>query len=319
MGFLPSKNFIAPVFAVLVVILVGWFVIYIASSNRQPAAGQKLGAGSGQLGFLAAYQDANRDSDGDGLKDWEEILWKTDANKADTDGDGTSDADEIKNGRDPILAGPNDKLKKPEEIGKQATTTPRTLTDKIAREFASNYLTAAGSSEGSIDMFQQKAISESLIESLSRDALLYKDSFSSANVRVEQSSSSDGIKIYLNRAGDFLNKTFANLQKPEIEIVNEILAAERYEDLKKLVAYVAAYQKTVEFLKQENVPASYASLHLELMNIMQNTAAADSFMMVTDKDPARGLAGLALYLKQVERLEQFYKSGGNIYFAKRTQ
>ena len=44
------------------------------------------------------------------------------------------------------------------------------------------------------------------------------------------------------------------------------------------------------------------------MNILQNTAAADSFMMVTDKDPARGLMGLVIYFKQAERAPQFYKS-----------
>ena len=305
MGYLPSKNFITLVFAGLVVLLVGWFVMRIwQTSNLQPQTSNF----KSQTSFLTAYQDANRDSDNDGLKDWEEILWKTDPKKPDTDGDGTHDGEEIKQGRDPLAAGPNDKLKKPEEQSKASTTTPRTLTDKIAQEFAIQYLTAAGSAEGALDTFQQKAISESLIESLSRDALLYKDTFSPSDVHAEQNVSADGIKKYLNATGDFLNKIFAGLQTPEIDIVNAVLASERYEDLKKLGAYIAAYQKTIDFLKKQRVPANYASLHLDLMNILQNTAAADSFMMVTDKDPARGLMGLVIYFKQAERAPQFYKS-----------
>src|SRR3989338_8922620 len=51
-----------------------------------------------------------RDQDEDGLKDWEEELWKTDALKADSDGDGTSDGEEGKEGRDPTKPAPDDKL-----------------------------------------------------------------------------------------------------------------------------------------------------------------------------------------------------------------
>lgn len=312
---LPSKNFITIVFAALVILFVGWFGVRLwrtAPGYQQPAGSQKLAAGS----FLQAYNDADRDSDNDGLKDWEEILWKTDPNKADTDGDGTPDAEEIKQNRNPLVAGPNDELKKTEEKSKTATTTTRTLTDKISEEFAVQYLTAAGTAEGALDIFQKKSIAESLIESLSRDALLYKDRFSSSDIRVAQSASQDSIKNYLNTTGDFLNKTFADLGEPEISIVDRALSAEKYEDLKKLDAYIAAYQKTVEFLKKQSVPENYASLHLELMNIMQNAAVADSFMRVTDKDPARGLMGLSLYVKQAERLQKFYNSGGDKLFKK---
>lgn len=50
------------------------------------------------------------DTDGDGLKNWEEVLWKTNAQNPDTDGDGTNDGEEILLGRDPLLKGPNDYL-----------------------------------------------------------------------------------------------------------------------------------------------------------------------------------------------------------------
>jgi len=58
------------------------------------------------------------DSDNDGLKDWEEVLWKTDPKNPDTDGDGTPDGEEIKTWRNPLVRAPNDKF----------------LTDEIASE-----------------------------------------------------------------------------------------------------------------------------------------------------------------------------------------
>ncbi len=68
--------------------------------------------------------DFKKDSDNDGLKDWEEELWKTDPLKADTDGDGTSDGDEIKAGRDPITKGPGDFLTAGTQTLAPKTETP---------------------------------------------------------------------------------------------------------------------------------------------------------------------------------------------------
>ena len=51
-----------------------------------------------------------KDSDNDGLKDWEEVLWKTDPNNPDSDKDGVSDGEEIKINRNPAKPGPNDEL-----------------------------------------------------------------------------------------------------------------------------------------------------------------------------------------------------------------
>ncbi|MEK7541563.1 MAG: hypothetical protein AAB533_01815, partial [Patescibacteria group bacterium] len=43
-----------------------------------------------------------RDQDADGLKDWEEGIFRTDPQNPDTDADGTPDGEEIKQNRDPL-------------------------------------------------------------------------------------------------------------------------------------------------------------------------------------------------------------------------
>ena len=84
------------------------------------------------------------DTDADGLKDWEEALWKTDPKKADTDGDGTSDNEEISIGRDPLKAGPNDKISDKEDLVAQekalADSKQNTMTAVYARKFMNEYL-----------------------------------------------------------------------------------------------------------------------------------------------------------------------------------
>ena len=60
-------------------------------------------------GAAGEYAFTNIDSDGDGLRDWEEEVWGTDPNKVDSDGDGVDDGQEVKDDRDPAKNG-NDAL-----------------------------------------------------------------------------------------------------------------------------------------------------------------------------------------------------------------
>lgn len=66
----------------------------------------------GKNSYLSSSLLINRDkdSDNDGLKDWEEAIYGTDKNNPDTDGDGANDKEEIVSGRDPLKKGPDDKL-----------------------------------------------------------------------------------------------------------------------------------------------------------------------------------------------------------------
>lgn len=85
----------------LVVIIITIMAVLWYVGDKQLA--QQLGTGNPQ-------QADQVDTDGDGLKDWEEDLWQTDRNKTDTDADGTSDGAEIEARRDPTKAGPDDSL-----------------------------------------------------------------------------------------------------------------------------------------------------------------------------------------------------------------
>lgn len=69
------------------------------------------------LNASAAKADNKKDTDGDGLTDWEESnFFKTDPNKADTDGDTYKDGLEIKNGYSPHNRKWSTKLQKKIEI-----------------------------------------------------------------------------------------------------------------------------------------------------------------------------------------------------------
>ena len=86
----------------LVIIVIGVF-----ESQKKPETVTTESAIQGDYSKTSLSDDPALaiDSDHDGLRDWEEVLWKTDSKIADTDGDGTNDGDEVKAGRNPLIAG----------------------------------------------------------------------------------------------------------------------------------------------------------------------------------------------------------------------
>ena len=80
-----SKRIISS--ALLAIILVG--VAFVLSRSDTPRI-KNTGEAK-----KANFAIGDIDTDSDGLKDWEERLWRTDANNKDTDNDGASDGEEV--------------------------------------------------------------------------------------------------------------------------------------------------------------------------------------------------------------------------------
>ncbi|MEK7502815.1 MAG: hypothetical protein AAB556_00015, partial [Patescibacteria group bacterium] len=135
--YLPSKNFVKAVGSIITILVIGWLVLYIWDKGKDSA-------GNPAQNSPTASIEADKDTDNDGLKDWEEQLWTTNPTLTDTDGDGTKDGDEVKAGRNPKIAGA-DKLENPEEIiKKDSADSATTFTAKIAEEFGKNYFAGKG-------------------------------------------------------------------------------------------------------------------------------------------------------------------------------
>src|SRR3990167_5885058 len=97
---MPSRKIIIPLICISLTAGAWWF---FANKQKQVPAENRIAAADNNAGGTLS-----QDSDNDGLKDWEEALWKTDAHNPDTDGDGTTDNHEILAKRDPRKPGPDD-------------------------------------------------------------------------------------------------------------------------------------------------------------------------------------------------------------------
>jgi len=104
----------APSSRVSIVILITAIMVtgVIVFSGIKTQKNNQTGSINSELGpnisINLAEQNTQKDTDSDGLLDWEEYLWNTDINNPDTDGDETSDAEEVRLNRNPKKAGPDD-------------------------------------------------------------------------------------------------------------------------------------------------------------------------------------------------------------------
>ncbi len=109
------------------------------------------------------------DTDQDGLRDWEEVLWKTDSTNPDTDGDKTLDGDEIAKNRDPRITGPKDTLTDLQKPAyQQENVGTLTLSEQIRAEFYSQLALTEGQIDSStlLNLFADVAEKHLLTETV---------------------------------------------------------------------------------------------------------------------------------------------------------
>jgi len=96
-----------------------WLVAKMGGGASAPPDNRDAARGAARAAQVAAL---TRDQDMDGLKDWEEAIFRTDPAIADTDADGTTDGEEIEQGRDATKPNTSADPQRPDDIA--ATLAP---------------------------------------------------------------------------------------------------------------------------------------------------------------------------------------------------
>lgn len=235
-----------------------------------------------------------KDTDEDGLKDWEEQLWKTDPLNPDSDGDGTPDGEEIKSGRNPTIAGPNDKLDLDTIENKINTETESDLseTDKFSRDLFLKIIAAkkadAPPSEKDLENFLNASIEQEM-------KLQTIKNFDEGDFQVESVETPEKIKAYGEKIATIMNT------KPRQPLENELVIFERAEqnndpeELKKLDPLIAQYQWIEDSLLKTVVPESALSGHIAFTNSVAGMVYSITGFKYILTDPIRALPGVDVY------------------------
>lgn len=293
----PSRKFIYTVILILLV-TAGSFWLFKNKKTEIKPPFQK-----GESFISGLFQKNQDDSDNDGLQDWEEILWKTDPNNPDTDGDGTPDGEEIKQSRNPLKAGPDDKLKDVKIFSQEnisGDAAGLTKTDILARDFFANFLSLYQS--GKLDEQNKKKLTESFLAEINQEKL--PDQYKLSDIKIINDNSNTALKNYGDETARIINKYQATVAEDEITIINRALKEESGKELQKLDSAINLYQNVSRDLLQIKIPSDMSSHHLNLINSAYNLSLALMNIKETLKDPIKGIIGLNQYKKEYLRIKQ---------------
>ncbi len=281
----PSKKIIL---LVVVLALLGGLVFLLRSAKTIKYTAPATSVSFDESPLLA------KDSDGDGLKDWEEELWKTDPTVADTDGDKTPDGQEIKSGRDPLVAGPNDKLDLDTIENKINTETENDLSDttKFSRELFLKIIAAKKSNTPPTEEELATLLKTTIASEIQTRK---KQEFSEGDFVLETAETPEKIRKYGNEIAFILTEESPVPLEHELIIVDRAQTKNDPDELKKLIPLIAQYEKIKTGLLKTVVPASGASIHVELTNAVSGMIYSLTALQFILTDPIKSLPGVSAY------------------------
>ena len=305
MAYLPNKKILFLIIFILL-IFAGWFyfsdyknkqIQYTADKEKSP-----LAVAPEQMNQL------DKDTDGDGLKDWEELLWKTDPNKMDTDGDGTPDGEEINLGRNPLKAGPNDKISDKEDLVAQekavSDSNQNTVTAVYAKQFLTEYLSLK-QQKGELTDEDKNNLVERLMNNIK--TLAAADKYKISDLKISDDTSEDSIKKYAEEMKNiFVNESQKLVDVPmAFETLFKRIKEGNPDFQKTIISLNYSVDKHEELIKKLivlAVPKEILKNHLEAINGLNNIKFAIKNMVLVPDDPIKAMMGKKLYDIEIQKV-----------------
>lgn len=242
--------------------------------------------------LLASY--IAKDTDGDGLPDWQEALYGTDVNKADTDGDGISDGNAVQQGllTPTALASqiPQDPIGEEDIPGDPAA--PGSITDEFSKAFFQAYIEASGGQPLSADA-QQALLQKLLADFNSRVAQSVSSTYTIVSVHTDPNVS---VSLYAKSVEDVIRAN--NVAEADANALVEMQALIQEDDTSakgKLERIAAAYRGIANGLLAARVPPAFAQQHLALARAFDTLAKSTAQVARFKEDPLAVLGALAMY------------------------
>ncbi len=297
---MPSKK----TFALLVfsILIVGG--VFVALHYKNISASTYVAGASQDIITDAALQNSDKDSDSDGLKDWEEVLWHTDPHNPDTDGDGTPDGQEVKEGRNPAVKGPNDKLNTQTIDTLINTGTGSggelTQTDNVSRDLVGK-LIALKESGATIDADTQNQLVQDSLKNLTGTT---PTPYTQSDLHVTSNETLESIRQFGNQLGNIITKFSTSNTQDEITVLNQFITTGDQSILNKLDKNVTRYQNLIHDLLQVNVPKSVLPLYLGLVNGFNSLQTNIQNIKKYANDPVGQLVAINGYSANIELLKK---------------
>lgn len=238
-------------------------------------------------------EEANKDSDNDGLKDWEETLYGTNPQTPDTDGDGTPDGEEIRIGRDPLKKGPSDKLviplKSPETTSFDSSNSTHAFTQSILSDPTfQSILNQQGGEKISVDTIEQ------YLKNLPTKQLLNtSNTIDQSLLNISNDVSADAVKNYFESFADiFIKNGEAFTLGDDLTIAYTALSTNNEAEFRKLDSMITAFEKITQEANKLSIPKNILWFHQKEIDLLIQTKKEILILRNINTDPIGALAVL---------------------------
>ncbi|MFA6077888.1 MAG: thrombospondin type 3 repeat-containing protein [Candidatus Paceibacterota bacterium] len=240
----------------------------------------------------------NKDSDKDGLKDWEEALYGTDPNNKDSNNNGILDGTEVHK----------------QNVAKN--TTSGEITTSATDQFGQQFFVAASAlkNAGKFDPETVRETAKIIYSNIKQEEI--RPLYTINDLTVIKNASDAEILAYSKNLGTVIQKYSKYNLGQEITVISTSLETSDQTLQTKLVPYINAYTNIAKDTVEIAVPEKIAELHLDLINNYRGTADSLKIVGQIFSDPLLSMNGLNQYLsysnKLVETaktLEIYFKSG----------
>ncbi|MBI5005400.1 MAG: hypothetical protein HZC03_02255 [Candidatus Lloydbacteria bacterium] len=271
-----------------------WWLASSRADSRSQSGALVFGNSSTTQAQLNSI--AQKDTDHDGLFDWEEALWKTDPNNPDTDGDGTNDGDEVRLKRNPLVPGPNDALPDDflqKKISGDTTDETLTQTQLFTRDLISTYLKLKQSDQFTPDN-QKKLVDAFVEEAASRKTEMTVHIAS--ELAIEESAGIISVSQYAQGIETAMRKSFTySFFGEELTVLRDIVQKKDSRSEAVFGEAEKAYRNFAALLLKMKVPRSIAKSHMALINSSLVIAQNFSDIQKLATDPLQALIGIKKY------------------------
>jgi len=239
-------------------------------------------------------EDFFKDSDKDGLKDWEEEIFGTDPSNPDTNGNGITDGEEFST------------KKSYEELEKSDTgiffglkniqeSRSLNLTDSIFREAALRYnYVISVSEDGKIDSEEKGRIIDSLAQDFSQ--ALPPDPYTQENIIITNKVSQETVNEYVTSVLVAISKNREIYKNDPLDIIRKWQETQDEDGLDKLSSLKKVYEDLARELSASRVPKGFVSIHLQLINSAAHISEVLGKMEYAAIDPITSMLATSRYL-----------------------
>jgi|GEM_PF-1470308 len=253
------------------------------------------------------------DSDNDGLKDWEENLYKTDPWNPDTDGDGYLDGEEINSGHNPLVKGPNDnQVFYPLPVGDKYNITNKIFSDFSSvietyldekNQYAQDHPEITNSQEYLVEtangtlqemvrramLYNEEDWAEKANTLLEQMPEIFQIEISDNNIIISDNNNIDAVKIYFNIISSYIKSNDFLLQDENFVVLKDSFTNNTFAEIDILIKTT---DDKIARLIETPVPSSWKEIHKKLLKTVIITRNIYVSIRGFESDPIKTMTAI---------------------------